>query len=202
MGAFGLLLDGCPVLPGPESAAVGPDGSVTLRFSAAVTANGYYFTTAGPDPAHDPIAWSVEGLIATSPPPPPDGNEDSAGVMAIAGSVHDSFPSTTRGRGFGCNGSASTATVLPDLLGRAATGLAEPDSEAEWVGFGASAWRLDVHGALHLYPGRQYATPAAPRGARVEVRTVNMDNGLFDLNRPIFVYALYTYIHIYICMYR
>ena len=140
MGAFGLLLDGCPVRPGPESAAVGPNGSVTLRFPVAVTANGYYFTTAGPDPAHDPIAWAVGGIVA----PPSVAKNSPAGMAATAASFFR----------------ASLSGGLGDLWA---------GKEGPWTGVGASAWRLDVHGALHLYPGRQYATPAAPRGARVEV---------------------------------
>ncbi len=44
--------------------------------------------------------------------------------------------------------------------------------KCEKMAFGASVWRLDVHGSMHLYPSCSYSTPDTPRSARIEVRRV------------------------------
>ncbi len=57
LAAFGLLYDGCPI---NGAAAASANGSTwTVRFPAAVRANGYFFDAAA-DPAAAPCRWVVE----------------------------------------------------------------------------------------------------------------------------------------------
>ena len=74
---FGILLHGCPVEPGPARTTVAGD-TVTLTFPAPVIANGYYWKTAGLDPAADPVAWAVEALRERRQPAAPTASATSA----------------------------------------------------------------------------------------------------------------------------
>jgi hypothetical protein len=151
---FGILLHGCPVQPGPVRTAVAGD-TVTLTFPAPVVANGYRWATAGPDPAADPVAWAVEALREGRPPATPaastasgDGGRRTAAATAAQAML--------------------AATAPPADGGRDGRRMAAAAS-GEWEEVGASAWRLDVHGRLHLYSDRSYPTPITPRGARLQV---------------------------------
>ncbi len=163
VATFGLLLNGCAVQPDPTQTVVSDDSlSLTLFFSHPVAANGYFFTTGHSTSADDPIAWTVE-VTRDCPklPAPVQKNRIDCGS-----SVQEDHILDYRNRV--CDSEAKSAVEL-EFSGSNNCPVGDELPCIERKAFGASAWRLNVHGSLQLYPDRSFFTPDKPRSARIEV---------------------------------
>jgi hypothetical protein len=167
--SFGLLLNGCAVLPGPTRTVISDDrSSLTLIFSHPVAANGYFFTSSNLTSADYPLNWIVEVTRDCS-----------------------ELPAPVQENKIGCGNSVQEENRIDDINrvgdSRVKGGVERQSSSSnncpvedelrcvERTAFGASSWRLNVHGSLQLYPNRSFFTLDKPSSARIEVISLVSD---------------------------